>query len=133
DRGSRGDPGGRPLPVLARCLDHVQMPLLILAVDMPMASVALLQTLLENYRSGCGTIFCGENGYEPLCALYPMEILPLARESLASGNLRMQTFAQRAVDAGCLRAIPLAKDLEELFFNLNTPADLSWMPPPLSL
>jgi molybdopterin-guanine dinucleotide biosynthesis protein A len=32
---------------------------------------------------------------------------------------------RQAVEAGLLRAIPLSKEREALFFNLNTPADLA--------
>ena len=36
----------------------------------------------------------------------------------------MQSFVQRAVDSGMLRVIPLSKEQEALFLNVNTPADL---------
>jgi hypothetical protein len=49
----------------------------------------------------------------------------LLEESLAQGNLRLQVFVQQLVDAGLMRVIPLSKEREALFFNLNAPADLA--------
>lgn len=101
------------------------MSLLVLAVDMPQVTVALLQELLQYSDStGCGAVFRGSYGYEPLCAVYPPAALPLLRESLSGGNLKLQTFVQRAVDAKMLHVIPLSNAQETLFLNLNTPADL---------
>jgi molybdopterin-guanine dinucleotide biosynthesis protein A len=115
-----------PLPALARCLDHAQLPVLALAVDMPHVTVALLRELLDlSIGTTFGVVFHGADGYEPLCALYPPAALPLLRGSLARGNLRMQAFVQDAVDAGLLRVIPLSKGREAHFISLNTPADLA--------
>lgn len=122
------DPPGNqgPLPVLARCLERAQRPLLALAVDMPGVTTALLQVLLhEGMEAASGAVFRSAHGHEPLCALYPPAVLPLLHRSLEQGNLRMQAFVQDAVEAGLLRVIPLSKEHEALFFNLNTPADLA--------
>ena len=114
-----------PLPALARCLEHAQKPTLALAVDMPHVTIPLLEEIVTLSRSGtCGVIFRGAHGYEPLCACYPYSTLPLLQEVLTEGNLRLQDFAGRAVDAGLLHVIPLSKEREALFLNLNSPSDL---------
>jgi molybdopterin-guanine dinucleotide biosynthesis protein A len=114
-----------PLPALARCLARARMPLLVLAVDMPHVTVPLLRELVQqSAATAAGAVCHGAHGYEPLCAVYPVATLPLMEESLAQGNLRLQVFAQQAVDAGLMRVIPLSKEREGLFFNLNTPADV---------
>lgn len=119
------DQGRGPLPALARCLERVQMPLLVLAVDMPQVTLPVLRDLLQQSTlDGSGAVFRGSHGYEPLCAVYPPSVLPLLRDSLAAGNLRLQTFVQRAVDAKMLHVIPLSKEQEPHFLNLNSPADL---------
>lgn len=121
------DPPGNqgPLPALERCLEQAQKSLLVLAVDMPHVTIALLEEIVAvSVASGQGVIFHGACGYEPLCALYPFAVLPLLKRSLEEGNLRLQVFAQQAVDAGLLNVIPLSKEREVLFLNLNTPADL---------
>jgi molybdopterin-guanine dinucleotide biosynthesis protein A len=120
------DPPGNqgPLPALARCLERAQMPVLALAVDMPHVTVGLLREVAGHGAVDSGAVFQGSHGFEPLCAMYPAGALPLLYECLEEGNLRMQSFVQRAVEEGLLRAIPLSKEQEALFLNLNTPADL---------
>ena len=102
------------------------MPLLALAVDVPQVTVTLLRELVQYDAavSDGGAVFRGEHGYEPLCALYPPAALPLLQDAITEGNLRMQSFVQRAVDSGMLRVIPLSKEQEALFLNVNTPADI---------
>lgn len=122
------DPPGNegPLPALARCLERAQMPIIVLAVDMPHVTVPFLRDLLEQCGDmEKGAVFQAEYGFEPLCAVYPVTALPLLMESLAEGNLRLQSFVHRAVEARVLRAIPLSKEQEAHFLNLNTPADLA--------
>ncbi len=114
-----------PLPALARCLEHARVPVLALAVDMPAVTVALLEELLaEAELPEVGAVYRGEEAYEPLCAAYPERMLPLLREAMAAGNFRLQDVVQRAVEEAMLRVIPLSKEREALFFNVNTPADL---------
>lgn len=120
------DPPGSdgPLPALARCLEAVGMPVLVLAVDMPHVSVAFLRDLIAMSSSATrGVIYHGTHGYEPLCALYPSSTLPLLHEAIAQGNFRFQSLVQKAVDAGLLMVVPMTQ--EKLFFNLNSPADLT--------
>jgi molybdopterin-guanine dinucleotide biosynthesis protein A len=114
------------LPALARCLARAQTALLVLAVDMPHVTVPLLRELVQqSTATNEGAVFHGAYGYEPLCAVYPVAALPLLQDSLAQGNLRLQVFVQQVVDAGLMRVIPLSKEREALFFNLNTPSDLA--------
>lgn len=101
------------------------MPVIALAVDMPAVTVALLEELVRAAEPpDCGVVFRSEAAYEPLCAVYPARTLSLLREAISCRNFRLQDFVQRAVEAGMLRAIPLSKEREGLFMNLNTPADL---------
>lgn len=116
-----------PLPALARCLETAQMPVLALAVDMPHVSAEFLRALITmSSAAGKGVVYHGTHGYEPLCALYPATILPLLHEAMAQGNFRFQSLVQNAVDAGLLTVLSMTPEQEMLFFNLNTPADLSF-------
>jgi molybdenum cofactor guanylyltransferase len=120
------DPPGSdgPLPALARCLESGNLPVLALAVDMPHVSADFLRELMAmSVSEDRGVIYHGPHGYEPLCALYPIGILPLLQEAIAAGNFRFQSLVQKAVDAGWLTVVPITE--ENLFFNLNTPADLA--------
>jgi molybdopterin-guanine dinucleotide biosynthesis protein A len=114
-----------PLPALARCLERARMPLLAFAVDLPQVTVSLLRELVQDHTAAdVGAVFRGVHGYEPLCALYPPATLPLLQDAISQRNLRMQSFVERAVDSGMLRVIPLSKEQEALFLNVNTPADI---------
>ncbi|RBP37319.1 molybdenum cofactor guanylyltransferase [Roseimicrobium gellanilyticum] len=122
------DPPGNagPLPPLLRCMEHVQMPLLALAVDMPEITPDLLcRMVAEGQPAKRGVIFRSEAyGYEPLAALYPVEVLPLLRTAVQAHDFRLQNFAQAAVDAG-LMLVRHPSHLEEgQFKNVNTPDDL---------
>lgn len=114
-----------PLPAIERCLRlAAPLPLLVLAVDMPDITVDFLQIMLSHRR---GIVFQSDRGFEPLCAVYPPEVLPLfARHS------RLQTFAQEAVDLGLLHLEALTPSQKTAFLNLNFPADLPCKPPSLS-
>lgn len=122
-----------PLPALARCVEHARMPVLALAVDMPGVTVAFMREMRRRFEeSGRGVVFRTPRGWEPMCTVYPPGVLPLLHEALMRHELRLQTFIQSAVNTGLLDVIPLSKGQETFFFNLNTPADLAWMPPPPS-
>ena len=122
------DPPGNagPLPPLLRCMEHVQLPLLALAVDMPETTPDLLRHMLaEGLPVRRGVIFRSEDfGYEPLAALYPVEVIPMLRTAVQAHDFRLQNFAQAAVDAG-LMCVHQPTQLEQgQFKNVNTPDDL---------
>jgi len=122
-----------PLPALARCLHVAHLPLLALAVDMPHMTADFLQSLVtESLNSGTGLVFYGPHGYEPLCAVYPVALLPLLHDCVVTEELSLQNCLQRAVDARLMRVFPLSPEQEAYFFNLNTPQDLACPPPPPS-
>jgi molybdenum cofactor guanylyltransferase len=119
-----------PLPALHACLQHTQVPLIVIAVDMPYVTVAFLQQIVSHsLQSGRGLVFKSANGYEPLCALYPVSVLPLLDHCLATQNFRLQDFVQQAVDQHLLEVLPLSLEQETFFLNLNSPHDLPCPPP----
>lgn len=121
------DPPGNagPLPALARCLERVQMPLMVLGVDMPRMSLDLLQYLAARGLETTQGIICRRGEYhEPLCAVYPPNVLPLLQAAMEEENFRLQSFAQNAVRAGLLREMALAPEREACFLNVNTPDDI---------
>lgn len=122
------DPPGNagPLPPLLRCMEQVQMPLLALAVDMPEVTTDLLRHMVEEgLPAGRGVIYHSDAfGYEPLAALYPVEVIPMLRTAVQAHDFRLQNFAQAAVNAG-LMFVHEPNHLEEgQFKNVNTPDDL---------
>ena len=121
------DPPGNagPLPALARCLERVQMPLLVLGVDMPCMSRDFLQYLAaQGLETARGIICRRRERYEPLGAVYPASVLPLLQAATVEENFRLQTFAQNAVRAGLLREMALGPEHEACFLNVNTPDDI---------
>lgn len=121
------DPPGNqgPLPAIWRCLDQVRLPLLVLGVDMPGMTADFLGEIVQRGLSvpGRGVVYEGSRGFEPLAALYPVEVLSLLKEAVDTGNYRLQAFVRAAVEAGLLEALPVPAHAAGCFSNLNTPED----------
>ena len=102
---------------------------LILAVDVPFASRALLQYLIQRARSSPGasvTVARTGGGWQPLCAVYRRQFADAAERALQQGRYK--------IDALFVGASTLVIEEEELqaarfsptmFRNLNTPAELA--------
>ena len=114
-----------PLPAIWRCLVQVRLPLLVLGVDMPGMAADFLGGIVQRGLSvpGRGAVYEGTRGFEPLAALYPVEVLPHLEEAVNTGNYRLQAFIRTAVEAGLLEALPVPAGAEGCFSNLNTPED----------
>ena len=99
---------------------------LVLACDMPLVSVAFLQTLSSSATAADVVVPRHAGGYEPLCAWYRRSAcLPAARQLLQAGNARMQSLLP------LVRTVAISADKngydgiapETFFFNVNTKAD----------
>lgn len=122
------EPGLGPLGGLAAVLGAITAPhLVLLAVDLPAMTTAFLRSLLAGRKTGRGVVPRSAAGWEPLAAIYPREILPLARSHLAHRTLAMHRLIEAGVTAGMLQEVSVPGDALELFRNVNTPRDL---PPP---
>jgi molybdopterin-guanine dinucleotide biosynthesis protein A len=104
-------------------------PVLCVAWDMPFLTADLLSALVtEGTRGGWDAYLPesdGRRGVEPLCAVYGPACGPAIERQLERGDLRAIAF-HTDVKVGTL---PLERvrafgDPDELFFNVNTPADL---------
>jgi molybdenum cofactor guanylyltransferase len=104
-------------------------PGLFLAVDLPLVPVALLARLLALAEGADAVVPLTPRGPEPLCAVYGPACLEPIRRGVATGELRMTSFWP-GVRVREVRALELAAfgDPDELFRNLNTPADLAGGP-----
>ena len=100
---------------------------IVLAVDLPFASVAALNALGEQLMLGDDAVLAAPAGIpQPLAAWFaPSASAPLAA-ALAAGE-RSVTRAVLALRARVLGPDALAgmPDGEDAYFNLNTPADLA--------
>lgn len=112
------DPPGSddgPLGAITRCLELVQMPLLVLAVDMPWMTTSFLRA--EVLRGG---FFRGDHGFEALAAVYEPRMLPAMQEALQSGRLALQ----RVIEACEVEIRPILPEQANSFRNANSENDL---------
>jgi len=119
-----------PLGAIVRCLEVAQMPLLVLAVDMPAMTVGFLQKMLDAAGDFDRGFVCEtEHGFEPLCAVYPPDGLALLRGFLMKRKYRVQDAVAELVASGLMRVGALNAGEVPLFFNANTPEEYAWTKP----
>jgi len=115
-----------PLAGISACLQLLPSELLVvLAVDMPEMNAAFLRRMLATCSPGCGAVARHGDFFEPLAAVYPKEIAPLATKQLEANRLALQDFMVRGIETGVLRSISVASEDRALLRNLNEPRDLS--------
>jgi len=103
---------------------------LCVAWDMPFVPEALLSALVAGAAGGGYDAFLpessGRRGLEPLCAVYGPACAPAIARRLDSGALQAISFhADVRVGILSLAEVKAFGDPDELFFNVNTPADLA--------
>ncbi len=114
-----------PLGAITRCLERVQMPLLVLAVDMPWMTAAFLREhLVPQEDSPPGKFFRGPHGDEVLSGLYVPAMLPHMRQALREKELKLQHVIEACEHSGSAVTHPMSDDQAAFFHNVNTPADL---------
>jgi molybdopterin-guanine dinucleotide biosynthesis protein A len=120
-RDSVADAG--PLGGIVAGLDQCpKSHLAVLAVDLPHMVPAWFATLQADCAPGIGAV--GRNGkfFEPLAAIYPRELLPLARAALEQRELSLQKLLTGAVTHGLLRVREISATEAPWFTNWNEPA-----------
>lgn len=116
-------PGLGPLAGVTAALEAMTTPrLLALAVDLPGMTAPFLARLLARPR---GAVPAVDGRLEPLAAVYPASVLPLARQHLASADRSLQRLAR----AAGLDVIAVAPGDSPLFVNWNHPADYNLQRP----
>lgn len=114
-----------PLGAITRCLEHVQMPLFVLAVDMPWMTAAFLREQIAKHdRADQGWFFRGSHGDEALAGMYVPAMLPLMRKALEDQDLKLQRLIETCVHSGTAITCPIEDHQAAFFHNVNTPADL---------
>lgn len=114
-----------PLGAITRCLERVQMPLLVLAVDMPwMTATFLREQLGKHDNPQQGWFFRGPHGDETLAGMYVPAMLPNMREALSKKDLKLQHVIEACVHSGSAITHPMSDDQAAFFHNVNTPHDL---------
>lgn len=102
---------------------------LVLAVDIPFVSLALLQFLVTHARNSPAplvTVARANHGLQPLCAVYRRHFADVAEEALRAGRYKIDAL----FDPARTQIIP-EEELEsagfspQIFRNLNTPDELA--------
>ncbi len=119
-------PDAGPLAGIIAALERCTTPLLlVLAVDLPGMQAAYLQRLHERCGLERGVVPWRRGGRpEPLCAIYPREVLSEARELLAHGHNAVTGLAATAGSLGLIGTLAIEPDDEPLFVNWNHPGDI---------
>jgi molybdopterin-guanine dinucleotide biosynthesis protein A len=115
-----------PLAGIAACLEAARHDrLVVLAIDLPQMSAAYLQRLVAQSSSERGAVVRHGAYFEPLAAVYPKKIAPLALEHLQQGRRALQDLIHEALGRGWFEAVTLDDADVALFRNVNTPSDLA--------
>ncbi len=122
-------PGCGPLGGIHAALDSSSSDLnVIVAVDLPLVTPALLQFLIERARDSKATVTAPKTarGWQPLCAIYRREFANLAETALRAGRYKIDAlFDETRVFAISEDELRSGGFGAEAFRNLNTPEDLA--------
>jgi molybdenum cofactor guanylyltransferase len=110
-----------PMGAVVRALKLVSMPMLVLAVDMPLMEVSFLNELRMKVGLGRGYFYEGENGVEPLCGVYHPCMLNTLDACVQSRRLSLQKLVREAAANDLATIASLNMNSAKFFENLNTP------------
>jgi molybdenum cofactor guanylyltransferase len=115
-----------PLAGVERALGETRSPLLlVLAVDLPDMTADFLRRLAARCRAGSGVAPRTRQGLEPLAALYPQAMQPIAAAMLQEGRAAMTEFVRRGVENSLVDEWACSPADEACFRNWNDPEDAS--------
>jgi molybdopterin-guanine dinucleotide biosynthesis protein A len=101
---------------------------LILAVDLPFVSQALLEYLIRRARNSRSTVTVAKTieGWQPLCAVYRREFADAAEQSLRQERYKIDTlFTAPQTQVIAENELSVAGFSTTMFRNLNTQEDLA--------
>lgn len=101
--------------------------LAVVATDLPQLPVSWFQLLQHRCAAGRGAIGWRDDieGYEPLAAIYPREIISLAREAVGRAECSLQSLLSSAVSHGFFAVQTILPDQMGWFANWNRPEDVT--------
>ena len=110
--------GQGPLAGLAAVLEACTTShLLVLAVDMPWMTQAVLESLLSFEK---GAVPEHDGWFEGTAAVYPVSLLPLVKETLQSEDRSFQSLIRQAVAKKLVQTWSLPSDMLPSFHSWNT-------------
>ena len=98
---------------------------LVLGIDMLDMPSGFLQGLCRSTFLDSGLVYRNASYYEPLAAVYPCSLLPLAEERLEQGHLSLQGLIEVAVADGAIQPLSLPAASRRFFSNMNTIEELA--------
>lgn len=98
---------------------------LVLAVDLPLMSEAVLHGLLANCTDDAGAVPQAGRRVEPLAAVYPVGAASIAERMLRHRLQSMRVFAENCRRGHLVRIQPVEERHWACFANWNTPGDVA--------
>jgi molybdopterin-guanine dinucleotide biosynthesis protein A len=115
-----------PLAGVCACLAVATTDLLIvLAVDLPHMDAGYLKRLANRCTPVRGAVPQRGEDYEPLAAVYPSLLYPLAADRLRQGRYAMCDFVHEALRRELIDVVAVSDEDAAKFTNLNSPEDLA--------
>jgi molybdopterin-guanine dinucleotide biosynthesis protein A len=119
-------PDAGPLAGIVAGLETARAPLvLVLAVDTPHLTRALIEDLLGRCGDGVGVVPRVHGQPEPLVAFYPVRAARVALAMLERQERAVRAFAERCQQAGLITFHDVPPAQHGAFTNWNSPADVA--------
>jgi molybdopterin-guanine dinucleotide biosynthesis protein A len=113
-------PSAGPLCGITAALERAtQAHVMVLAIDLPQMTTGWLTGLIAMGAPGVGAVGRHEEFFEPLAAVYPREITPLAWQTLSAAQYALQPLIADGVKQGLLRAREIRGEEVGWFENRN--------------
>lgn len=120
------EPGFGPLGGIERALHVTRSPLLlVLAVDLPHMTDALLRKLAAGCDRLTGVVPKLNGEFEPLAAIYSKRCHAIAIAFIAKSRYAARDFAAACLRERAVRKFTVARGDAGCFGNWNSPSDLS--------
>ena len=111
---------GGPMVGVTAGLERASHPhLAVLAIDLPHMNAGWLASLAAACAPGLGAVGKRGDYFEPLAAIYPRELRPLAQAALARGELSLQRLLAAAVAQRLMRVREISAAESPRFENWN--------------
>lgn len=116
-----------PVMGLYSCLKQLDEGyVFLLGVDLPRIDEEVIRELVSNLDPGVGVApgYSDSDFFEPLSAVFPVEMLSMIEDYLQQGNRSFQKLIQQGIDAGLLKKHVIRSEQSRKFMNVNCPEDL---------
>jgi molybdopterin-guanine dinucleotide biosynthesis protein A len=107
-----------PLGAIISILEYTKKPTMIISVDIPFISIDVIKQIIDNNNTSyIATIAQSINGLEPLCAIYNLSFIPIAKQYIENNNHKINYILKNH------NINRIQFEDKKLFLNLNYPSD----------